>query len=64
MTERAAHLGIRNINLNDSQNVDNDSSYEYQDVNFSKIQSPELYFGYELASTSLGNKKALNPIKL
>ena len=61
LTERAAHLGIRNINLNDSQNVDNDSSDEYQDVNFSKIQSPELYFGYELARTPLGNNEGLKP---
>ena len=61
LTERAAHLGITNINLNDSQNVDNDSSFEYQDVNFSKIQSPELYFGYEFARTPLGNSEGLKP---
>jgi len=61
LTERAAHLGITNINLNDSQNFDNESSYEYQDVNFSKIQSPELYFGYEFARTPLGNREGLKP---
>lgn len=61
LSERAAHLGIKNINLNDSQNVDDDSTLDYQDVNFSKIQSPELYFGYEFARTPLGNIEGLKP---
>ena len=30
LTERATHLGIKNINLNDSQNVDSDSKLESQ----------------------------------
>lgn len=61
LSERAAHLGIKNINLNDSQNVDGDSTLEYQDINFSKIQSPELYFGYQFARTPLGNIEGLKP---
>jgi thiol-disulfide isomerase/thioredoxin len=55
LSERAAHLGIKNINLNESQNVDSDLRFESQDVDFSKIKSPELYFGYEFARSSLGN---------
>ena len=61
LTERAAHLGIKNINLNTSQNVDTDSKMESQDVNFSKIKSPELYFGYELARAPLGNIEGFLP---
>ena len=61
LTERAAHLGIKNINLNTSQYVDTDSKMESQDINFSKIKSPELYFGYELARTPLGNIEGFLP---
>ena len=61
LTERAAHLGIKNINLNDSQKVDSDSKLEDQDVNFSKIQSPELYFGYEFTRVPLGNIEGFKP---
>ena len=55
LSERAAHLGIKNINLNKSQNVDSDLRFESHDVDFSKIKSPELYFGYEFARSPLGN---------
>jgi thiol-disulfide isomerase/thioredoxin len=61
LTERAGHLGIQNINLNDSQNVDSDSRFKSQDVDFSKIKSPELYFGYEFARASLGNIEGFKP---
>jgi thiol-disulfide isomerase/thioredoxin len=61
LSERAAHLGIKNINLNNSQNVDNAFSLEPQDVNFSKIKSPELYFGYEFARAPLGNIEGFKP---
>jgi hypothetical protein len=61
LTERAAHLGIKNINLNDSQNVDSDSKLEDQDVHFSKIQSTELYFGYEFTRVPLGNIEGFKP---
>ena len=62
LAERAAHLGIKNINLlNGSQSVTNHSKYDYQDVNFSKIQSPELYFGYKFARTPLGNIEGFKP---
>lgn len=61
LTERAGHLGIKNINLNASQNVDSGSKLESQDVNFSKIKSPELYFGYEFARASLGNTEGFKP---
>ncbi|HEY8522742.1 MAG TPA: thioredoxin family protein, partial [Nitrososphaeraceae archaeon] len=61
LSERATHLGIKSINLNNIQNSNNGSKFEYQDVNFSKIQSPELYFGYELARTPLGNNESFKP---
>jgi len=61
LAERAAHVGIKNINLNNSQNVDKDLKLEYQDVNFSKIKSPELYFGYEFARAPLGNMEGFKP---
>ena len=62
LTERAAHLGLKNINFNTYQNVDTDSRLEsQQDVNFSKIKSPELYFGYEFARASLGNIEGFKP---
>ncbi|MGB9169852.1 MAG: thioredoxin family protein [Nitrososphaeraceae archaeon] len=61
LTERAAHLGLKNINFNTSQNVDTDSRSESQDVNFSKIKSPELYFGYEFARAHLGNIEGFKP---
>jgi thiol-disulfide isomerase/thioredoxin len=63
LTERAANLGIKNINLNDSQDVDSDLRLESQDVNFSKIKSPELYFGYEFARAPLGNIEGFKPNK-
>ena len=61
LSERATHLGIKSINLNNIQNSNNGSKFEYHDVNFSKIQSPELYFGYELARTPLGNNESFKP---
>jgi thiol-disulfide isomerase/thioredoxin len=61
LAERAAHVGIKNINLNNSDNVDKDLKLEYQDVNFSKIKSPELYFGYEFARAPLGNMEGFKP---
>jgi thiol-disulfide isomerase/thioredoxin len=61
LSERASHLGIKNINLNVSQNSEGDSRLESQDVNFSQIQSPELYFGYEFARAPLGNIEGFNP---
>jgi len=61
LTERVAHLGLKNINLNTSQNDDTDSRLDSQDVNFSKIKSPELYFGYEFARAPLGNMEGFKP---
>jgi thiol-disulfide isomerase/thioredoxin len=61
LAERAAHLGMKNISLNESQNIDSDLKLEYQDVNFSKIKSPELYFGYEFARAPLGNIEGFKP---
>lgn len=64
LTERAAHMDIKNISFDDLQNISkttNESNLEYKDVNFSKIKSPELYFGYEFARSSLGNVEGFKP---
>ena len=61
LTERAAHLGMKNINFNQSQNVDSESRLESQEVNFSKIKSPELYFGYEFARSPIGSIEDFKP---
>ena len=61
LSERAAHMGIKNTNFNNIQKSNNSSKLEYQDVNFSKIQSPELYFGYEFAKVPVGNKEGFTP---
>ena len=61
LSERAAHMGIKNTNFNNIQKSNNSSKFEYQDVNFSKIQSPELYFGYEFAKVPIGNKEGFTP---
>ena len=61
LSERAARLDIKNTTFNDIQNSNNSSKFEYQDVNFSKIQSPELYFGYEFARAPLGNNEGFKP---
>src|SRR5919112_4281386 len=61
LSERAAHMGIKNTNFNNIQKSNNSSKFEYQDVNFSKIQSPELYFGDEFARTPLGNNEGFKP---
>lgn len=62
LTERAVHLGIENMSL-DFQNVDSnsDSITKSQNVDFSKIKSPELYFGYAFARAPLGNQEGFNP---
>ncbi|MFB5601071.1 MAG: redoxin domain-containing protein [Nitrososphaeraceae archaeon] len=64
LTERAAHMDIKNISFDDLKNISkttNESNLEYKDVNFSKIKSPELYFGYEFARSSLGNVEGFKP---
>src|ERR671911_536460 len=61
LSERAAHLDVKNTTFNDIQNSNNSSKFEYQDINFSKIQSPELYLGYEFARTPLGNNEGFKP---
>ena len=61
LSERAAHMGIKNTNFNNIQKSNNSSKFEYQDVNFSKIQSPELYFGDEFAKVPIGNKEGFTP---
>lgn len=62
LTERAAHLDFKNISFGDLQNKTNaESKLEYKDVEFSKINSPELYFGYDFARSGLGNLEGFKP---
>jgi thiol-disulfide isomerase/thioredoxin len=62
LTERAAHLDFKNISFGNLQNKTNaESKLEYKDVEFSKINSPELYFGYDFARSGLGNMEGFKP---
>lgn len=62
LTERAAHLDFKNISFGDLQNKTNiESKLDYKDVEFSKINSPELYFGYDFARSGLGNLEGFTP---
>ncbi|MDX1371577.1 MAG: thioredoxin family protein [Nitrososphaeraceae archaeon] len=62
LTERAAHLELKNISFGDPENKTNsESKLEYKDVEFSKINSPELYFGYDFARSGLGNMEGFKP---
>lgn len=56
LQERAANLGtIIDIDMSTA------SPEDAQSVNFSRINTPELYFGYQFARTSLGNPEGFNP---
>jgi len=62
LTERTAHLDLKNISFGDLQNKTNtESKLDYKDVEFSKINSPELYFGYDFARSGLGNLEGFTP---
>ncbi len=49
----------KNKSLDKSNN--NISSFLSQSVDFSKIKTPELYFGYQSPSSSLGNSEGFHP---
>ena len=58
LTERAAQTGsISNINLN----INTTTPKNVQTVDFAKINTPELYFGYQLARAPLGNSEGFKP---
>ena len=59
LTERAAQTGISGINLNINTNTTTPKNV--QTVDFAKVNTPELYFGYQLARASLGNPEGFKP---
>jgi thiol-disulfide isomerase/thioredoxin len=56
LTERAANSG-QTININGSISQPDSA----QSVEFNKIRTPELYFGYQFARAPLGNPEGFNP---
>src|SRR5918998_2280576 len=63
LQERAVQLGIKDatlLNLNNSITTTT-TPKGVQSVDFSQIKTPELYFGYHLARTSLGNPEGHRP---
>ena len=59
LVERAAQTGISAINLNTTTNTTTPENV--QTVDFTKVKTPELYFGYEFARASLGNSEGFKP---
>jgi thiol-disulfide isomerase/thioredoxin len=59
LTERAAQTGISEINLNINKNTTTPKNV--QTVDFAKVNTPELYFGYQLARAPLGNPEGFKP---
>lgn len=61
LNERDAELGL-NSSLTSSDNNNTASAPEnVQSVDFSKINSPEMYFGYQFARAPLGNPEGFKP---
>lgn len=63
LQERAVQMGIKDVtllNLNNSITTTTKPK-DVQSVDFSQIKTPELYFGYHLARTSLGNPEGHRP---
>lgn len=56
LQERAANLGMT-VDIDTSTAKPQDA----QDVNFSRVNTPELYFGYQYARAQLGNPEGFNP---
>jgi thiol-disulfide isomerase/thioredoxin len=59
LTERAAQTGISEINLNINKNTTTPKNVQI--VDFAKVNTPELYFGYQLARAPLGNPEGFKP---
>src|SRR5215212_5126048 len=59
LTERAAQAGISEINLNINKNTTTPKNV--QAVDFAKVNTPELYFGYQLARAPLGSPEGFKP---
>src|SRR5918996_1908472 len=65
LQERSTQLGLDNGSLPNSNNntliETTTTSENVQSVDFSKINSPELYFGYQFARAALGNTEGFRP---
>jgi thiol-disulfide isomerase/thioredoxin len=59
LTERTGHSGL-NFTLDQVTG----SPQNTQSVNFDKINTPELYFGYQYATEPLGNSEGYNPDRI
>lgn len=56
LSERAAYMGV---NVTFDQSISNPENA--QSVNFGRIDTPELYFGYQFARAPLGNPEGFKP---
>src|SRR5918995_1526721 len=59
LAERAAQTGISAINLDTNTNTTTPKNV--QSVDFTKVKTPELFFGYEFARAPLGNSEGFKP---
>jgi thiol-disulfide isomerase/thioredoxin len=60
LAERAAQTGISAINLDTNTNTTT-TPKNVQTVDFTKVKTPELFFGYEFARAPLGNSEGFRP---
>jgi thiol-disulfide isomerase/thioredoxin len=66
LIERNTELGLNSAltssdNNNTATETATSASQNVQSIDFSKINSPELYFGYQFARTPLGNAEGFKP---
>jgi thiol-disulfide isomerase/thioredoxin len=59
LAERAAQTGISAVNLDTNTNTTTPKNV--QTVDFTKVKTPELFFGYEFARAPLGNSEGFRP---
>lgn len=59
LAERAAQTGVSAINLDTNTNTTTPKNV--QTVDFTKVKTPELFFGYEFARAPLGNSEGFRP---
>src|ERR671910_489727 len=61
LQERTTQLGLDSGLPSTNNTVTETTAKNVQSVDFSKINSPELYFGYQFAKASLGNSEGFKP---
>lgn len=59
LAERAAQTGVSAINLDTNTNTTTPKNV--QTVDFTKVKTPELFFGYEFARAPIGNSEGFRP---